>query len=535
MEEKIKKDKVLLKCLSSLLVIVVIIIGVSFAIFQSFARQTTTNQVGTLSCFTVSFEGVTSALNLTNEYPITDKEGFQKEPYVFKVTNNCTQYLTLNIGVETLSSSQIAANLIKGVIVPNGGIPKSAVLLSNGVLLQAQNGGTAYGIFTDIIKPSQSKSYDLRLWFDENMTKAQGASKKYQGKVIVSATAENQPTFADVILKNNEVEQPLTTPGLENNLENEALLASAQDDYGTSYYFRGVVKNNYVTFANMCWRIVRITGDGSVKLVLHNQDSQSVNPCSSTENADLAAFPKFAADDDGTTKFNNDSSSNTYVGFMYGSSSASSYASAQANTNKSVILQELEYWYKSAMTAYDDMIADVIWCNDKSIVTDANFNPQSAILGTKYGYSDNINYYGAAKRLVPKNIFSAGGDGPSLICQKDYNSGKLSKFTVSDTVNGNGALSYKVGLLTADEVAYAGLVVQNINSTSNYLFENTGNYYWWTMTPFEYLRTAEMFVVSKNIFYNYTTDKVSYRPTIALKSTTVVSGTGTSEDPYVVQ
>ena len=55
----------------------------------------------------------------------------------------------------------------------------------------------------------------------------------------------------------------------------EALLASTEDDYGTSYYFRGAVKNNYVEFANKCWRIVRINGDGSIKLVLHNDNTSS--------------------------------------------------------------------------------------------------------------------------------------------------------------------------------------------------------------------------------------------------------------------
>lgn len=38
--------------------------------------------------------------------------------------------------------------------------------------------------------------------------------------------------------------------------ETEAVMASIADDYGTSYYFRGEVTNNYVEFANKCWRYV---------------------------------------------------------------------------------------------------------------------------------------------------------------------------------------------------------------------------------------------------------------------------------------
>ena len=74
----------------------------------------------------------------------------------------------------------------------------------------------------------------------------------------------------------------------------EALLASTEDDYGTSYYFRGAVKNNYVEFANKCWRIVRITGDGSIKLVLHNDNiNNSTSPCSSVNNNITAAFARY--------------------------------------------------------------------------------------------------------------------------------------------------------------------------------------------------------------------------------------------------
>ena len=47
---------------------------------------------------------------------------------------------------------------------------------------------------------------------------------------------------------------------------------------------------------------------------------------------------------------------------------------------------------------------------------------------------------------------------PSLICPNDNNGGKLSKFTVDDTTNGNGNLTYKIGLLTADEIAFAGSI-----------------------------------------------------------------------------
>ena len=51
----------------------------------------------------------------------------------------------------------------------------------------------------------------------------------------------------------------------------EKELSSTPDDYGTSYYYRGGVEDNYVNFAGMCWKIVRIEGDGSTKLILEDR------------------------------------------------------------------------------------------------------------------------------------------------------------------------------------------------------------------------------------------------------------------------
>ena len=122
----------------------------------------------------------------------------------------------------------------------------------------------------------------------------------------------------------------------------EALLSSAEDDYGTSYYFRGLVKNNYVEFANMCWRIVRVTGDGSVKLVLHNNNFNGVSsPCLSVNNSNAGAFAKLS-DTVNRSVFNTNGDDNAYVGFMYGTPGSTTYEQTHANINKSVILTNLE-------------------------------------------------------------------------------------------------------------------------------------------------------------------------------------------------
>ena len=628
MEDKISRDKNKIKVFSSLLIIVLLVMGVSFAIFQNFARQSGTNNLGATNCFSVTFSGVNNAINLANDYPIPDSEGLERDPYTFKVTNNCNQYLTLSIGVETLSTSEIPSNLIKGVIVNNGGIPTSASILSSGKTMEAQNGGTAYELLTDNLSANSSKTYDLRLWFDESMTKEQGATKKYQGKVIVGASADVElpRNLRQSILANNEVKAPLTTPGKEvsaykesdvttittymvdneeqyyyvtygtgwkasgskfnltgtsvttdtyansyaslvgkylpqssinssgsgtagtmktttnlsavyyvvsatqdsfaykqitsNKNTTEALLASTEDDYGTSYYFRGAVTNNYVEFANKCWRIVRVGGDGSVKLILHNDNPTGVaNPCDAANNSASAAFARYSGETY-RSEFNTNYNDNAYVGFKYGTVGAGDYATTHANTNKSTILTNLETWYKNNLTKYESVIDDNVWCNDKTNVTDTTYNPWSyGGNATGLGYGTNKTYYEATQRLVSTSR-SAGGTGPSLKCNRE-----LSKITS------------KVGLITADELALAGYAYGSCNTTT-YLQENANGSWWWSLSPgYFYGSNASVWGVdgsSGSFDSNYVNNAGGVRPSISLKSTTNVTGNGTSENPYKV-
>ena len=301
----------------------------------------------------------------------------------------------------------------------------------------------------------------------------------------------------------------------------EALLASTVDDYGTSYYFRGAVKNNYVEFANKCWRIVRITGDGSVKLVLHNDNTAgAANPCSSANNSTNAAFARYSGATY-TSKFNTDYNDNAYIGFKYGTPGSSTYEATHANTNKSTILTNLETWYTNNLAAYESVIDDNVWCNDKTNVTDTSYNPWNCSNVNGLGYAKNATYYGASQRLV-STINRAGGTGPSLKCN-----GELSKITS------------KIGLITADELAFAGYAYGPKNTTT-YLQENATDTYWWSLSPSyfsgDFAYVWRVYGVNGE-FKNARIDNTEgVRPSISLVSSITISGgSGTSEDPYVVR
>ena len=326
-------------------------------------------------------------------------------------------------------------------------------------------------------------------------------------------------TLLAAIKRDNTVTVPTTTPGAEVSSSTEAVLASTEDDYGTSYYFRGAVKNNYVQFANKCWRIVRVGGDGSVKLILHNDNTAgAANPCNSANNSTSAAFARYS----GTTytsAFNTNDDDNAYVGFMYGTAGSSTYDATHANTNKSTILTNLETWYNNNLKTYESVIDDTVWCNDKTNVTDTSYNPFNYSNVNGLGYAKNVTYYGATQRLMSTSN-SAGGTGPSLKCN-----GELSK------------INSKVGLITADELAFAGYARGLANSTT-YLQENATDDYWWSLSPLAFSGGSTVVWVvggGNGVFNNRLVgNTLGIRPLISLRSTTNVTGNGSSETPYII-
>ena len=553
-----------------LLITVTILVGVTYAYYRLYKTQTNDNVIGTRSCLDTSFTEDTSEIILSDAFPIDDSDGLQEDPFSFTLTNNCDSYVDVQITLyseyrTSTSSTYLKDDYVKVNLSPKGATTGTSNILSSLSLGDIDTTRKAYILEETGLKGNETKSYDLRLWMNSETTNEQGLNKTWKGKIIVTVTAAKEPvpapdgwydassgTLLAALRDKNTLSEPLTTPGAKISADTEALLASTEDDYGTSYYFRGAVTNNFVEYANMCWRIVRVTGDGSIKLVLYNYNGltstnntpSSSTPCNVTGND--YAFARYEGD---TYKsvFNSSYNDNAYVGFMYGTASASSYAEAHANTNASKILTNLNKWYTNVLSKQanfsDNQLADTIWCNDKSVVTDTTFNPSRYTLGTNYGYGTNKNYYSATKRLVKASSWSAGGTGPSLICPNDNNGGKLSKFTVSDTEYGNGALGgyAKVGLLTADEIAFAGGAYGTTNFTY-YLKGNTNSSGWCALSPNDFNGNgAFVWVVSGDdgnlvLVDGYVVGILGGRPSLSLQSGVKIStsGNGSATSPYKI-
>jgi len=252
-----------------------------------------------------------------------------------------------------------------------------------------------------------------------------------------------------------------------------------------SYYFRGNVTNNYVDFAGQIWRIVRINEDGSIRLITQNNV--------------------------GTSKFATSNADNTYLGYMYGSAGATSYVKAHGNTNNSSVKIFLDTWYKNNLINYDGYISDSGFCNDRS-TNDT----------TSAGYGTKTTYYGARTRL--------NANTPQFRCPR----WTVDWFTTATTGYGNNASTYPIGLITADEVAYAGGVL-GVANANYYLNNGTG---FWTMSPHAFAdsKARTLFVSSTGSLGGISaTDSLYVRPVISLKGTvTIMSGDGSAEHPYKI-
>lgn len=338
-------------------------------------------------------------------------------------------------------------------------------------------------------------------------------------------------TLSDTIMASTSSSgSPKTVPGKVSATTNEGINKTT-DDYGTSYYYRGSADNNYVQFANMCWRIVRVTGNGAIKLVLQNNNSTDCTASSNqeqflklkSENAPVKLTKSFSgsadtvalmyksggiiksplAYNDSFTLLSNKINSDDTIAEPAGLQE-SNYSEIFANTTKSNLLNKLESWYSEKLSNYTDYLEDVIWCNDKS-------------------YNASTKNFGAYTRF---NSYT-----PSLVCPNDSLGGNLSKYTVSDTTKGNGALTYKIGLLTADELMFAG--ASSSTNTSFYLYVNS-NDEWWTISPANYDGSYYNSFTYQDRIYSDQSPSAYLRPAIAIKSTAIVGGTGTKTNPYVI-
>lgn len=295
----------------------------------------------------------------------------------------------------------------------------------------------------------------------------------------------------------------LTETELETDKSDKGLYQGT-DDYGTTYYYRGNIKNNIVQFAGFYWQIVRINGDGSIRLIYDGTEKNATGVKQSINNK--------------TYQFNSKYNDPAYVGYMYGNPDGTTFDEVHTNTTSSTIKTNIDNWYKTNIVdkGYSNYVSNAVgFCGDRTL--------SKSVSGDGVQTDKNSDFGALGRHYSQTAIFTCPNKERDL-------------YTTTDSSIGNKALTYPVGLITYDELVFAGMDQRHINKLS--WAYSTQHY--WTMSPSNFDATGGYavgwilysagFLASTWVTYGN-----GARPVINLKSDTLITGgIGTSSDPFVV-
>ena len=189
------------------------------------------------------------------------------------------------------------------------------------------------------------------------------------------------------------------------------------DDDGTSYYYRGAVAGNYVKMADKYWRIIRVNGDGTLRLIYDGTTGHANGESSSNRQVTTKAFNSWWSD-------------NAYVGYMYGDPSDNQISEATVAFTYTGLNPSSKYYFGTSYTF------------DKSTNTFKLAGDLVQATLTEYGNQYNNGYY---------TCFNTSKDGT---CQR-----------LSHVQRYVSATSMSVKAVEWSSTSYAGAHANELNST----------------------------------------------------------------------
>lgn len=535
------------------LALILIISGITYAILTWTSSRV---NIGlTSNCFTIDYtkgQDITNqSIKLINEKDLisdgkfTIKDGIALTYANIGIKSTCTieGYGILKLNVTSLSDAFTTGNSkgsLKYAVLKNTSTTSTITvtsLLNQSFDLVTRGSITKLGtidILTEQLSNNEIYKYLIVVYIDNSLVDNDviGSSfagnisaEAYQGKLGANYTLQRLHSLNSSIVLDTSKTPDFSTVsgnnGVKKNSQNNSTIASnqgdgtkgiysAEDDFGTSYYFRGTVENNYIKFANKYWRIIRINGDGSIRMIYAGTSAHA----NGTTNNDIKID---------NSEYNTNYNDNTYVGYKIGSTGSSTYANTHSNAGNSTIKTYIDNWYETNLKEYKYYLKDTIYCNDRKVV-----NNVGGMTLTGDGTGTNESAYAGFDRTYVSH-------SPTLKCEN-----KNDRFTVNNTM-GNMELVYPIALATSDELVYAGATgidpatMTYITNTEFYLFN--GNSYW-TMTPF-FFAGGDAIVdvlygngsVGNDSVYGYH----GVRPVVSLRSDAILGGSGTMNDPFVVE
>ncbi len=568
-----KKEKIVL--LGLILLLVVTIVGVSYAAFSYSKRGEKVNTI-TTGQIVMTYTETDNIIQIDGALPTTDKTGTVQlkngEYFDFNVSSTIVGNVNINyeISAKEVGESTIAGSNIKLYLTKLNGSEEEPLMTPETYHEEAEENtytGRPAGemsLYKGSMNSSENNNYRLRMYVDENYNpQGDGGGLTFSVRINVYGLAGEKyvPETTKTILAANPVQEEKTN--MFNYASNGSYISSftssgptygndpsqvtnglfeAEDEDGTSYYFRGNVENNNVQFGEypsdyyvyafgepqyganqsleackqdgfddkMCtpyklasagdkmyWKIVRINGDGSLRLIYNGTSS---NPNGTFYDIENTAFI-------GKAQYNLEHNDPKYTGYTY---------DRDIKETDSFIKREVDTWYQNTLgkSNYDRMVTSGRFCSDSS------------------GYQDG-SFYNFSTDIVPEGTYLYASMGERLFnfargASAVANSPTLKCPSTSESYGGSYRL--KVGLITVDELAFAGEsggVVGN-----SYL--NYGNF--WSMTPGCFQGgSALLWSEEEILIYNEVTSSVGVRPVINVKvDNGFASGDGSVENPYIL-
>ncbi len=605
--------------------LLIIVIGISYSafIYSGIGKKENTITTGAI---TMLYTESNNTISINNALPTTDNTGKTRknsgEYFDFSVKSSIIGNTDINyeIAAKEETGNTFSGNNIKYYLTTVDSAGKETEVMAPRTYYEEPSGNVYTGRPADMMslytgnlnqQGETTINYRLRIWVDENYN-PQNDNGGLTYKVRVNVYGQTSDTVAQaedtyckdngfttlsdcmLVMNNHEATTDAAKTAIKakgtpdfnkiapNDSETDGLYM-AEDDDGESYYYRGAVKNNYVSFAGFIWRIIRRNGDGSVRMIYSGKSTSDTGDSvmiSSSQFSSKYWDPTYVGykynesfslhEDNGTTRytwFTNTQKYNYGTGYTFDESTRKFtltgdikqltwtdnhdeivnnklysclntscnvvYKVTEYNNATRMIVQPISYSSNSLVDAQTNMIDSTIktkldsWyqnnlTNYTPYLADTTFcNDRSMVSGSGYLISSGTNY-GTYQRIQDNKA-------PSLKCSQEND-----RFKVSSE---SAKLNYPVGLILVDEVALAG--GKSGSANSNYYLYN-GKYFW-TLSPSNFASNnsyAYVWPVMSSgslLPWSGVTSSLGVRPVINIKQDVIITkGDGSALNPFVV-
>ncbi len=477
----------------------VMLLSVSYAYFVSKVEGNEDAKATDITAgkMELEYDG-TSIVGMENALP------GDKKVITFTVRNKGTVTTQYNVDLINVTNEFIKDELVYS-IKRNGKdekgetpLPGSETTLLEGVSIEKDETDT-YELTIEFKETYSEQNYNQGKEFN-GLIQINGYKPKPLNEWIIAnyPMIEEEPNFKKGFPKDDTPEDEI--------IKGSGLYKTADDYGGTSYIFRGQVDNNYVHFANQDWKILRVNGDGTIRLMLKDK---LTNTSHYNDYTYKSATPQH--DKVGFTRGGDPCPIDNPCEVTYDNVSKE-FTNENGGIN-STIKTALEEWYKTNLNDFDEQIAYGLFCNDISYGS-----------GTDDMTSTNILHYGAYERI---NYIGKEYGNPTLICPVQVDS-------EGQTRTYGGLYKTKIGLITADELNMGGYSWSDAASAQNYL---SRSYDCWAMSPISTSDFTSVFLtISRGYLSGLGIDsEMSIVPVINLKTDNITySGSGIEDDPIEI-